>query len=83
MYWTGYWQELCRGPHLANTGQIPSDCFKLMSIAGAYWKGDSNNKMLQRIYGVAFRNRDELKKYLEANNIKIEDVMTELNKRKK
>ena len=64
MYWHGYWQDLCRGPHLANTGQIPSDCFKLMSIAGAYWKGDSNNKMLQRIYGVAFRNRDELKKYL-------------------
>ena len=64
MYWHGYWQDLCRGPHLANTGQIPSDCFKLMSIAGAYWKGDSKNKMLQRIYGVAFRNRDELKKYL-------------------
>ena len=64
MYWHGYWQDLCRGPHLVNTGQIPSDCFKLMSIAGAYWKGDSNNKMLQRIYGVAFRNREELKKYL-------------------
>jgi len=64
MYWHGYWQDLCRGPHLANTGQIPGDCFKLMSIAGAYWKGDSKNKMLQRIYGVAFRNRDELKKYL-------------------
>jgi len=64
MYWHGYWQDLCRGPHLANTGQIPGDCFKLMSIAGAYWKGDSNNKMLQRIYGVAFRNREELKKYL-------------------
>ena len=64
MYWHGYWQDLCRGPHLAHTGQIPSDCFRLMSIAGAYWKGDSNNKMLQRIYGVAFRNRDELKKYL-------------------
>ncbi len=64
MYWHGYWQDLCRGPHLANTGQIPGDCFKLMSIAGAYWKGDSKNKMLQRIYGVAFRNREELKKYL-------------------
>ncbi len=64
MYWHGYWQDLCRGPHLVNTGQIPGDCFKLMSIAGAYWKGDSNNKMLQRIYGVAFRNREELKKYL-------------------
>ena len=55
MYWHGHWQDLCRGPHLANTGQVPGDCFKLMNIAGAYWKGDSNNKMLQRIYGVAFR----------------------------
>ncbi len=64
MYWHGYWQDLCRGPHLQNTGQVPSDCFKLMNIAGAYWRGDSDNKMLQRIYGVAFRNRDELKYYL-------------------
>ena len=64
MYWHGHWQDLCRGPHLANTGQVPGDCFKLMNIAGAYWKGDSNNKMLQRIYGVAFRNKEELKKYL-------------------
>ena len=64
MYWHGYWQDLCRGPHLLHTGQIPGDCFKLMSIAGAYWKGDSANKMLQRIYGVAFRNKDELKNYL-------------------
>ena len=64
MYWHGHWQDLCRGPHLANTGQVPGDCFKLMNIAGAYWKGDSNNKMLQRIYGVAFRNKEELKRYL-------------------
>ena len=64
MYWHGHWQDLCRGPHLANTGQVPGDCFKLMNIAGAYWKGDSDNKMLQRIYGVAFRNKEELKKYL-------------------
>ncbi len=64
MYWHGYWQDLCRGPHLLHTGQVPGDCFKLMSIAGAYWKGDSTNKMLQRIYGVAFRNKIELKQYL-------------------
>ena len=64
MYWHGHWQDLCRGPHLLHTGQVPSDCFKLMSIAGAYWKGDSTNKMLQRIYGVAFRNKDGLKQYL-------------------
>ncbi len=64
MYWHGDWQDLCRGPHLANTGQIPGDCFKLMNIAGAYWRGDSNNKMLQRIYGVAFCNKEELRVHL-------------------
>ncbi len=64
MYWHGGWQDLCRGPHLQNTGQVPADAFKLMSVAGAYWRGDSNNKQLQRIYGVAFKNRDDLKAYL-------------------
>jgi len=64
MYWHGDWQDLCRGPHLAHTGQVPGDCFKLMSVAGAYWRGDSKNKMLQRIYGVAFANKEDLKKYL-------------------
>ena len=64
MYWHGHWQDLCRGPHLQHTGQVPADGFKLMSIAGAYWRGDSNNKQLQRIYGVAFRNRDDLKAHL-------------------
>ena len=64
MYWHGEWQDLCRGPHLAHTGQIQGDCFKLMSVAGAYWRGDSNNKQLQRIYGVAFKNKTELKAHL-------------------
>ncbi|MEO0911595.1 MAG: threonine--tRNA ligase, partial [Pseudomonadota bacterium] len=64
MYWHGAWQDLCRGPHLAHTGQVPADAFKLMSVAGAYWRGDSTRPMLQRIYGVAFRNRNELKDYL-------------------
>ncbi|QHQ34169.1 threonine--tRNA ligase [Algicella marina] len=64
MYWHGDWQDLCRGPHLAHTGQVPADAFKLMSVAGAYWRGDSNRPMLQRIYGVAFRNRQELKDHL-------------------
>ena len=64
MYWHGPWQDLCRGPHLAHTGQVPADAFKLMSIAGAYWRGDSRRPMLQRIYGVAFRSRDDLKAYL-------------------
>jgi threonyl-tRNA synthetase len=64
MYWHGPWQDLCRGPHLQNTGQVPADAFKLMSVAGAYWRGDSNRQMLQRIYGVAFLNREKLKDYL-------------------
>jgi threonyl-tRNA synthetase len=64
MYWHGPWQDLCRGPHLQHTGQVPADAFKLMSVAGAYWRGNSQNKQLQRIYAVAFRNREELKAYL-------------------
>jgi len=64
MYWHGDWQDLCRGPHLAHTGQVPGDAFKLMSVAGAYWRGDSDNKMLQRIYGVGFRSKAELKAHL-------------------
>ncbi len=64
MYWHGHWQDLCRGPHLQHTGQLPADAFKLMSVAGAYWRGDSDRSMLQRIYGVAFRNRDDLKAHL-------------------
>ena len=44
MYWHGHWQDLCRGPHLANTGQVPADAFKLMSIAGAYWRGDRGGR---------------------------------------
>ncbi len=64
MYWHGDWQDLCRGPHLVHTGQVPGDSFKLMSVAGAYWRGDSNNQMLQRIYGVAFKNKEDLKAHL-------------------
>ena len=64
MYWHGHWQDLCRGPHLQHTGQLPADAFKLMSVAGAYWRGDSDRAMLQRIYGVAFQNKDGLKKHL-------------------
>ncbi len=64
MYWHGDWQDLCRGPHLQHTGQVPADGFKLMNVAGAYWRGDSDRAMLQRIYGVGFRNRQELKKHL-------------------
>ncbi|MEM9196215.1 MAG: threonine--tRNA ligase [Pseudomonadota bacterium] len=64
MYWHGAWQDLCRGPHLVHTGQVPADAFKLTHVSGAYWRGDSRNKMLQRIYGVAFRTKDDLKAHL-------------------
>ena len=64
MYWHGDWQDLCRGPHLQNTGQVPGDSFKLMSIAGAYWRGDSDRAMLQRIYGAAFTNKEGLKQHM-------------------
>ncbi|MEQ9259314.1 MAG: threonine--tRNA ligase [Roseovarius sp.] len=64
MYWHGDWQDLCRGPHLQHTGQVPADAFKLMSIAGAYWRGDSSRQMLQRIYGVAFTGKEKLRDYL-------------------
>lgn len=64
MYWHGHWQDLCRGPHLQHTGQLPGDAFKLMSIAGAYWRGDSSRAMLQRIYGVAFTGKEKLKAHL-------------------
>ncbi|MCV6593003.1 MAG: threonine--tRNA ligase [Silicimonas sp.] len=63
MYWHGDWQDLCRGPHLQHTGQLPADAFKLMSVSGSHWFGDTS-KNLQRIIGVGFRNRDELKKHM-------------------
>lgn len=57
-------EDLCRGPHVAHTGEIPADAFKLMTVAGAYWRGDEHNPMLARIYGTAWRNRAELEQHL-------------------
>ena len=62
-YKQGPFTDLCRGPHLPSTGKIKA--FKLTSIAGAYWRGDEKNKMLTRIYGVAFATKDEMKAYFE------------------
>jgi len=56
--------DLCRGPHVDNTRQIKPDAIKLMNVAGAYWRGDENNKMLQRIYGTAWENAQQLKDHL-------------------
>lgn len=63
IYKQGEWLDLCRGPHMASTGQVGKS-FKLQSIAGAYWRGDSNNPMLQRIYGTAWASDKDLKAYL-------------------
>jgi threonyl-tRNA synthetase len=63
IYWHGDWHDLCRGPHFAGTAKI-GDAFKLTKIAGAYWRGDSNNAQLQRIYGTAWRDQKELDAYI-------------------
>ncbi len=63
IYAQGDWFDLCRGPHMASTGQIGA-AFKLMKVAGAYWRGDSNNPMLSRIYATAWHTQEELDSYL-------------------
>jgi threonyl-tRNA synthetase len=62
LYGQGAWEDLCRGPHVPSTGKLKA--FKLMKVAGAYWRGDSRNEMLQRIYGTAWANEKQLKDYL-------------------
>src|SRR5262249_15578457 len=64
IYKQGDWFDLCRGPHMTSTGKIGS-AFKLMKVAGAYWRGDSNREMLSRIYGTAFAQQEELDAYLQ------------------
>jgi len=74
LYTAGDFTDLCRGGHSENPAQdIPSDCFKLSRIAGAYWRGNENNTMLTRIYGLAFETKEELDKY--------EEMMKEAEKR--
>ena len=65
IYRQGDWFDLCRGPHMTSTGKIGT-AFKLMKVAGAYWRGDSNNPMLTRIYGTAFATQEDLDAYLHA-----------------
>ena len=62
-YTQGDFTDLCRGPHVSNTKEIKY--FKLLKVSGAYWKGDANNKMLQRIYGICFENQEDLDKHLQ------------------
>ena len=65
LYTQGVFTDLCRGPHVESTREIDPNSFKLLSIAGAYWRGDEKNKMLQRIYGTAWPSEKELKEYLD------------------
>jgi threonyl-tRNA synthetase len=64
IYKQGDWFDLCRGPHMTSTGKVGS-AFRLMKVAGAYWRGDSNREMLSRIYGTAFAKQEELEAYLK------------------
>ncbi len=65
VYKTGDFVDLCRGPHVANTSEIPVDGFKLTKVSGAYWRGNEKNPQLQRIYGVAFESKQGLDEYLK------------------
>src|SRR5256714_3201753 len=64
IYKQGDWFDLCRGPHMTSTGKV-GNAFKLMKVAGAYWRGDSNREMLSRIYGTAFAQQEELDAYVK------------------
>ena len=64
IYFHGEWHDLCRGPHLSSSGKIGKN-FKLTKVSGAYWRGDSNNEMLQRIYGTSWATQKDLEEYLE------------------
>jgi threonyl-tRNA synthetase len=70
MYRTGAWLDLCRGPHLASTGKLDPQAFKLTRVSGAYWRGDQKNAMLSRIYGTGWLN----KKQLEAHLVRLEEA---------
>jgi threonyl-tRNA synthetase len=65
LYQQGDFIDLCRGPHLPSTGKLKTNAFKLLSVAGAYWRGDEDNQMLQRIYATAFNKKKELEEHLE------------------
>ncbi len=65
VYWSGEdWMDMCRGPHLASTGKLDPDAFKLMRVAGAYWRGDQKNAQLTRIYGTGWLNKKQLNAHL-------------------
>lgn len=65
----GTFEDMCAGPHLAHTGEIPADCFKIDSIAGAYWRGNEKNPQLTRIYVLAFENKNKLKDFIQKREL--------------
>jgi threonyl-tRNA synthetase len=68
-YKNGPFEDMCRGPHVTDTGKLPTDCFKIDSLAGAYWRGDEKRPQLTRIYAVAFENKQQLEEYLERRRL--------------
>ena len=79
LYRNGPFWDLCEGPHLESTKKIPKNCFSLDSLAGAYWKGSEKNKMLQRVYGLAFETQEELKLFKEQRRLAMERDHRKLN----
>ncbi len=71
-YDSGDFTDMCEGPHLEHTGEVPKKCFKLDRISGSYWRGDESRPMLTRIYGLAFSSGDELKQYIEMRKLAME-----------
>ncbi len=71
-YRSGDFIDMCEGPHLEHTGEVPKACFKLDRISGSYWRGDENRPMLTRIYGLAFENKAALKDYIERRKLAME-----------
>lgn len=79
-YVNGPFEDMCAGPHVNHTGEIPADCFTIDTLAGAYWRGDEKNKQLTRVYLLAFENKDELKKYVERRELAREREHRKLGK---
>ena len=81
LYHNGPFCDLCEGPHVKKTSDIPKNCFTLETLAGAYWKGSEKNNMMQRVYGLAFETVDELKKYQEKRRLAMERDHRKLNRK--
>ncbi len=79
-YTNGPFEDMCAGPHLEHTGKIPPDCFKIDSIAGAYWRGSEKNPQLSRLYMLVFQNKQELNQYIENRKLALERDHRKLGK---